>query len=179
MRSLRHIASERTAKGYAQKLPRYTHLWWHLAILYLKKPMLASGSGPWIGKARWAFEKRLWPKGGQNNPLIREVFHKDPQVQINALGLLWRLEPALQPTELGVTTSPSPYIANHFNAIKACFTKHVDPLLDILYLRFLPTNHEREMFVREMRNVSEYIQQYSICEIQQLYSIVIVLVYRK
>lgn len=57
----------------------YTHCWWHLALLHCEsrafKPAIA------------IFDEHLWPDG----PGGREQ-GSDPQVQLNALNLLWRLE---------------------------------------------------------------------------------------
>mmetsp|Transcript_41902 Transcript_41902/g.99772 ORF Transcript_41902/g.99772 Transcript_41902/m.99772 type:complete len:464 (+) Transcript_41902:57-1448(+) len=57
----------------------YTHCWWHLALLYTEsrnfEPALA------------IFDERLWPEGPEG-----VAQGGDPQVQLNALNLLWRLE---------------------------------------------------------------------------------------
>jgi len=55
----------------------YTHNWWHLALLYVEKRS--------FDKAIQIFDERLWPE--KDLDLL-----KDPQVQLNALNLLWRLD---------------------------------------------------------------------------------------
>eukprot|EP00927_Polykrikos_kofoidii_P027056 TRINITY_DN23949_c0_g1_i1.p1 TRINITY_DN23949_c0_g1~~TRINITY_DN23949_c0_g1_i1.p1 ORF type:complete len:469 (-),score=77.67 TRINITY_DN23949_c0_g1_i1:100-1506(-) len=55
----------------------YTHLWWHLALLHVEKREYETSLR--------IFDSHLWAPG-------EEAMHSDPQVQLNALGLLWRLE---------------------------------------------------------------------------------------
>ncbi|CAE7295894.1 TTC38 [Symbiodinium pilosum] len=57
----------------------YTHCWWHLALLYTE-----SGD---FEPAIAIFDERLWPEGPEGLSQ-----GGDPQVQLNALNLLWRLE---------------------------------------------------------------------------------------
>jgi len=53
----------------------YTHNWWHLSLLYCEQRE--------YDKAEMIFNTHLW---------AHEDMHADPQVQVNALELLWRFE---------------------------------------------------------------------------------------
>lgn len=55
----------------------YTHNWWHLALFYCEQRN--------FGEAVRIFDQRLW---ADEDAAMRT----DPAVQLNALGLLWRLE---------------------------------------------------------------------------------------
>lgn len=57
----------------------YTHCWWHLALLHCER-----GN---FDDCLAIFDERLWPEGSTG---LEQG--KDPQVQLNALNLLWRLE---------------------------------------------------------------------------------------
>merc|ERR1712194_721551 len=55
----------------------YTHMWWHLALLHCERRSFAD--------ALRIFDERLWFDADA-------AMRGDPQVQLNALNLLWRLE---------------------------------------------------------------------------------------
>lgn len=56
----------------------YTHCWWHLSLLHCER-----GN---YDDCLAIFDERLWPEGSEGEQ------GTDPQVQLNALNLLWRLE---------------------------------------------------------------------------------------
>jgi len=107
----------------------YTHCWWHLSLLHCEKRSYA--------KALEIFDERLWSEKDAE-------MRSDPQVQLNALNLLWRLDTRGQMEETrprwkqvlagccGVTL---PAIADVGASKAPC--QHGDLLLDVLLVRGL------------------------------------------
>lgn len=102
----------------------YTHCWWHLSLLHCER-----GN---YDDCLAIFDERLWPEGSEGEQ------GTDPQVQLNALNLLWRLElrqasikPRWQRVLEGCKGLSLPK-----DGIKGSL-QHSDLLLDILLIRGL------------------------------------------
>mmetsp|Transcript_22290 Transcript_22290/g.56338 ORF Transcript_22290/g.56338 Transcript_22290/m.56338 type:complete len:459 (-) Transcript_22290:303-1679(-) len=113
----------------------YTHFFWHLGVAYVE-------AQEWE-KANRLFRDRLW---GCFVDARDEVRLKDPQVQLNALGLAWRL---LDDTTLDETRHS--HLSKFAADLAPVFCRNVDPLLDVLYVRVLGSEEERKIFCSEMR----------------------------
>ncbi|CAD7961841.1 unnamed protein product [Amoebophrya sp. A120] len=134
----------------------YTHFWWHLGVTYAE-----------IGKldeTERILKTRVWDCFGSQEEeetagkpraqAPKTDFRKDPQVQLNALGLMWRLAQRFSTTsaENAATSSNEVnLLRRRFQEIQTVFTPHLDPLLDLLYMRFLPTLAEKQEFVAKMQ----------------------------
>lgn len=158
----------------------YTHFYWHLAVTYIERAKSLAA----LTAAQRIFETRLWdcfwaaasgPAAGGDSGAKQEGKNPealaDPQVQLNALGLLWRIEELLgllrAGTEEAATGPGGPafeadakaflaredtqkYVRTKFDQIHTVFVERVDPLLDVLFCRFLEEPQRRE-FVQRMR----------------------------
>lgn len=103
----------------------YTHCWWHLALLYCERRDFAL-----VWKI---FDEQLWPTAPERS--------SDPQVHLNALNLLWRLETR------GQSETTRDRWANVLTACRGITLpgadgskgtlQHCDLLLDILLVRGL------------------------------------------
>eukprot|EP00929_Paragymnodinium_shiwhaense_P108789 TRINITY_DN75127_c0_g1_i1.p1 TRINITY_DN75127_c0_g1~~TRINITY_DN75127_c0_g1_i1.p1 ORF type:complete len:454 (-),score=130.44 TRINITY_DN75127_c0_g1_i1:113-1474(-) len=104
----------------------YTHNWWHLALLYVENRD--------FDDALKVFDERLW---ADKDAAMRA----DPDVQINALGLLWRLDTrgesaSSQPRWTKVLQSCSGGTLPAEDGAKGKL-QHRDLLLDVLLVRAL------------------------------------------
>eukprot|EP00928_Gymnodinium_smaydae_P007457 TRINITY_DN12679_c0_g1_i1.p1 TRINITY_DN12679_c0_g1~~TRINITY_DN12679_c0_g1_i1.p1 ORF type:complete len:476 (-),score=127.73 TRINITY_DN12679_c0_g1_i1:90-1517(-) len=123
---------ERSANWGAEALHPFlfTHCWWHLSLLHCEKRSFED--------AYRIFDERLWPDSAEGAER-----GKDPQVQLNALNLLWRLETRGESSSTrprwrkvldgcrGISLPPADESAGR----GAC--QHADLLLDVLLVRGL------------------------------------------
>lgn len=103
----------------------YTHNWWHLSLLYCENRD--------FDDAARVFDEHLWAEA--NAPM-----RADPQVQLNALNLLWRLETRgkveiSRPRFPKVLAACEGFTLPRDGAAGSC--QHCDLLLDVLIVRAL------------------------------------------
>lgn len=104
----------------------YTHNWWHLSLIYCEKRE--------VDEALRIFDARLW---AEEDAAMRA----DPQVQLNALNLLWRLATRGASAAIGgrwaaVLTACEGITLPSAGATSAP-AQHCDLLLDVLLVRGL------------------------------------------
>mmetsp|Transcript_81067 Transcript_81067/g.194481 ORF Transcript_81067/g.194481 Transcript_81067/m.194481 type:complete len:454 (-) Transcript_81067:14-1375(-) len=122
----------------------YTHCWWHLALLHCERRNFEASLA--------IFDERLWPEG----PAGLEQ-GAEPQVQLNALNLLWRLESREQASAL-------PRWARVLEGCRGLSLpkdgsrgslQHNDLLLDILLIRALAVAKEDSQSLQEFLSATQ------------------------
>lgn len=145
-----------------------THLWWHVALFKLEQAFASKpkadgevedGPSPEelltmrevaLDENIRIIETYLWDNLKTRDPSGKLL--QDPQVQINVLGLLWRLDSryAAHGNE-----KAKKFVETKVAEINQVFTRGLDPLLDVMQLRYAGSVVERSRASADMATAAE------------------------